>query len=302
MNYIEKLKQSKDLVTPGMSACQGCGAELLLRRTLQIAGENSIIGIPPGCMAGAGVVGWNYDNGLKIPVHIPLLDNTASFLSGVSQMYQRKGRPDVNIIAFAGDGATADCGFQSLSGAAERNEKMLYICYDNEGYMNTGFQRSSTTTKGSTTSTTPKGAASDGKEQQQKYIPLILAMHSAEYVATASPSHMADLIAKVEKGLAASKRGFAYIHMFSPCPTGWGYPMNEGISIARNAVKANLFPLWEMEDGKFKISVKNPNPMPLAEFVKGIRKFVGMTAEDLDAVQKGLEKRMRTLEALAEME
>lgn len=302
MNYIEKLKQSKDLVTPGMSACQGCGAELLLRRTLQIAGENTIIGIPPGCMAGAGVVGWNYDNGLKIPVHIPLLDNTASFLSGVSQMYQRKGRQDVNIIAFAGDGATADCGFQSLSGAAERNEKMLYICYDNEGYMNTGFQRSSTTTKGSATSTTPKGAASHGKEQQQKYIPLILAMHNAEYVATASPSHMADLVAKVEKGLAASKRGFAYIHMFSPCPTGWGYPMDAGISIARNAVKANLFPLWEMENGKCKINVKNPNPMPLAEFVKGIRKFAGMTAEDLDAVQKGLEKRMRVLEALAGME
>lgn len=302
MNYIEKLKQSKDLVTPGMSACQGCGAELLLRRTLQIAGENSIIGIPPGCMAGAGVVGWNYDNGLKIPVHIPLLDNTASFFSGVSQMYQRKGREDVNIIAFAGDGATADCGFQSLSGAAERNEKMLYICYDNEGYMNTGFQRSSTTTKGSTTSTTPKGAASHGKEQQQKYIPLILAMHSAEYVATASPSHMADLVAKVEKGLAASKRGFAYIHMFSPCPTGWGFPMNEGIAIARNAVKANLFPLWEMEDGVFKVNAKNPDPMPLKEFVKGIRKFAGMTEEDLEAVQKGLDKRMRMLEALAGME
>ena len=109
-------------------------------------------------MAGAGVVGWNFDNGLKVPVHIPLLDNTASFLSGVSQMYQRKGREDVNIIAFAGDGATADCGFQSLTGAAERGEHMLYICYDNEGYMNTGFQRSSTTTKGSKTSTTPVGS------------------------------------------------------------------------------------------------------------------------------------------------
>lgn len=247
-------------------------------------------------------MGWNYDNGLKIPVHIPLLDNTAAFLSGVSQMYQRKGRTDVNIIAFAGDGATADCGFQSLSGAAERNEKMLYICYDNEGYMNTGFQRSSTTTKGSTTSTTPKGALSHGKEQPQKYIPLILAMHGTEYVATASPSHMADLVAKVEKGLAASKRGFAYIHMFSPCPTGWGYPMDEGISIARKAVKANLFPLWEMEDGKLKINVKNPEPILLEEFVKGIRKFAGMAAEDLENVQKNLDRRMRMLEKLAEME
>jgi pyruvate ferredoxin oxidoreductase beta subunit/phenylglyoxylate dehydrogenase beta subunit len=152
MNYIEKLRTSEDMVTPGMSACQGCCGELVLRRVLQIAGKNTIVCVPPGCMSGAGVVGWDYQTGMKIPVHIPLLTNTASFLSGVSQMYQRKGRGDVNMVAVAGDGATADGGFQSLSGAAERNEKMLYVCYDNEGYMNTGFQRSSTTTKGSRTS------------------------------------------------------------------------------------------------------------------------------------------------------
>ena len=182
MNYIDVLRESEDMVTPGMSACQGCGGELVLRTVLKVAGKNSIIGIPPGCMAGAGVVGWNYSNGLHIPVHIPLLDNTASFLTGLSQMYQRKGRPDVNIIALAGDGATADCGFQSLSAAAERNEKMLYVCYDNEGYMNTGYQRSSTTTKGSRTSTTPIGSVINGKQQQQKYLPLIISMQDRKSV------------------------------------------------------------------------------------------------------------------------
>ena len=163
MSYIDVLNKAEDQVTPGMSACQGCGGELVLRTVLKIAGENTIVGIPPGCMAGAGVVGWNYANGLKIPVHIPLLDNTASFLTGLSQIYERKGRADVNIVAVAGDGATADCGFQSLSASAERNEKMLYVCYDNEGYMNTGYQRSSTTTKGSRTSTTPIGTVINGK-------------------------------------------------------------------------------------------------------------------------------------------
>ena len=104
MSYIDVLREAEDMVTPGMSACQGCGGELILRTVLQVSGKNTIIGIPPGCMAGAGVVGWNYSNGLKIPVHIPLLDNTASFLTGLSQMYERKGRTDVNIVAVAGDG------------------------------------------------------------------------------------------------------------------------------------------------------------------------------------------------------
>ena len=176
MSYIDILKNAPDLVSPGISACQGCGAELILRRVLQIAGPDSIFAIPPGCMAGAGVVGWNEANGQKTPVHITLLDNTASFLSGLSRMYQRKGRSDVNIVALAGDGATADCGFQSLSATAERGEKMLYICYDNEGYMNTGYQRSSTTTRGSRTSTTPLGSVISGKPQEQKYMPLIMAM------------------------------------------------------------------------------------------------------------------------------
>lgn len=299
MNYIDKLKFSKDLVTPGMSACQGCGGELCLRRVLQIAGENSVIAIPPGCMAGAGVVGWNFDNGLKVPVHIPLLDNTASFLSGVSQMYQRKGREDINIIAFAGDGATADCGFQSLTGAAERGEHMLYICYDNEGYMNTGFQRSSTTTKGSKTSTTPVGIVLKGKSQSKKYMPLIMTMHNIEYMATLSPSNMKDFVEKIEKGLEASKRGFAYLHIFSPCPTGWGYPSNLGIEVARKAVKSNFFPLIEFENGKLKINVENKNPIGVGEFLKLSNKFKHLRDEDIAFIQEEVNSRMELIKKLA---
>lgn len=298
MNYIDLIRQSEDLVTAGMSACQGCGAELCLRRVLQVAGRNTILSIPPGCMAGAGVVGWNFDNGLKIPVHIPLLDNTASFLSGVTNMYQRKNRPDVNIIAFAGDGATADCGFQSLSGAAERGEKLLYICYDNEGYMNTGFQRSSTSSKGSRTSTTPVGKVQDGKSQNQKYMPLIMAMHNVEYVATASPSNMKDMVDKVTKGIQASKKGFAYIHIFSPCPTGWGHETDQTIEVARKAVKSNFFPLFEVDQGKWKL-LDNKKPIPVSDLLNLLRKFSHLSPDDIAQIQELVDKRMELLRKLS---
>jgi len=244
MSYIDIIRDSADMVSPGISACQGCGGELILRRVLQVAGKNTIVCVPPGCMAGSGVVGWNYDSGMKIPVHIPLLDNTASFMTGLSHIYQRQGREDVNIVAVAGDGATADCGFQSLSGAAERGEKLLYVCYDNEGYMNTGYQRSSTTTEGSRTSTTPIGSRLSGKQQGQKYLPLIMAMHGAEYCAAATPANMKDLVEKIQKGLAASKRGFAYLHVFSPCPSGWSFPQDQTIEVAKKAFQSNVFPIW----------------------------------------------------------
>ena len=299
MSYLDVLKNSEDMVSPGISACQGCGAELIMRRVLQVAGKNTIVAIPPGCMAGAGAVGWNYANGLKIPVHIPLLTNTAGFMTGVSQMYERDGRTDVNIVCMAGDGGTADAGFQSLSATAERNEKMLYVCYDNEGYMNTGYQRSSTTTLGSRTSTTPIGPVINGKRQHQKYVPIILAMHGLSYCATASPSDMPDMIRKIEKGLAKSKEGFAYIHIFSPCPTGWGYKEDEGISKARQAVRCNLFPLWEKDNEGFKVNYVNKAPIPVREFVEGIGKFKSPSEEDKDSLQALADERYATVCRLA---
>ena len=298
MSYIDALKETRNVMTPGSSACQGCGGELILRRVMQIAGNNSVFAVPPGCMAGAGVDGWNFSNGCTAPIHITLLDNTASFMSGVSEMYQRRGRTDVNIVAIAGDGATADCGFQSLSGAAERGTRMLYVCYDNEGYMNTGYQRSSTTSLGSSTSTTPAGAAINGKEQQQKYVPLIMAMHNIEYCATASPSNMADLVAKIQKGLAASKRGFAYLHVFSPCPTGWKFQPDQSIQVAWKAVASNLFPIWEMENGKLTLT-ENRKPITIREFVAGIGKFSKLSDEEIDAIQTMADNRYATLQKLA---
>ena len=299
MSYIDVLKNAPQIMTPGSSACQGCGGELITRKIMQISGANSVFAVPPGCMAGAGVDGWEYSNGCTAPIHITLLDNTASFMSGVSEMYQRRGRPDVNIVAIAGDGATADCGFQSLSGAAERGTKMLYVCYDNEGYMNTGFQRSSTTSLGSRTSTTPAGSTINGKEQSAKYVPLIMAMHNIEYCATASPSNMADFVMKVQKGIVASKNGFAYLHVFSPCPTGWTFRPEQGIDVARRAVQSNMFPLWECVKGEFKQSYVNKASIGIADFVKGIGKFRALTGDELSALQRSADERYAVIERLA---
>lgn len=300
MSYITTLRDAPQVLTNGTSACQGCGGELIMRKIMQLAGTNSIFAVPPGCMAGAGAVGWREQNGCRAPMHIPLLDNTASFLTGVSQLYQRKGRGDVNIIGIAGDGATADCGFQSLSGAAERNEKFLYVCYDNEGYMNTGYQRSSTTSHGSRTSTTPAGSAINGKQQNSKYLPLIMAMHNVEYCATASPSNMADFTRKVQRAIEASKNGFAYLHVFSPCPTGWAFKPDQSIRVADRAVKSNMFPLWECDRGEFKLNFVNRNPITIEEFVQGIGKFKKLQPEDIAILQACADERYEQVRKLCE--
>lgn len=300
MNYQDVLSTKPDMLSPGISTCGGCAMEIALRRVLQIAGPNTVFSIPPGCAAGAGTMGWNFTNGVRIPVHISLLPNMGSMMTGVSQMYQRRGREDVNIIAFAGDGASADCGFQALSGAAERGERMLYICYDNEGYMNTGFQRSSTTTMGSLTSTTPAGSVTHGKAQAQKQLAFIMAMHRVEYVATLSPAYMKDFVDKVEKGLLASKRGFAFLHVYTPCPTGWHFAQDMAIQVARAGVKANITPLFEVEGGVWRQTVKNSRPIPVAEYAKLMRKYDGIEAETLARWQKSVDADAEILARMTE--
>lgn len=299
MNYIDKLLQSEDLVSPGISACQGCGAELILRTALKIMGKNTAVVIPPGCMAGAGVVGWNFDNGLKVPVHISLLDNTAAFMTGVKTMYEFSGK-DTKVVGIAGDGATSDCGFQSLSGAAERGENLIYICYDNEGYMNTGFQRSGTTSKGSLTSTTPVGKVIKGKEQNKKDLPLIMADHDIAYTATLSPAYMQDFVRKLEKA-ASMKSGFRYLHIYSPCPTGWGTAPECSIDIARKAVQTNFFPLFEVENHKYTINLEVKNPQPVSELLKQMGKFRHLTEEEIREMQETVDRKYNKLKALAAM-
>ena len=277
----------EDLFVPGVSACLGCNSELLMRHTLRRVGPNTVLATPPGCIPGVGTVGVNGIFGTKVPVFHPLLTNTAAMLAGAKRYYNRIGR-DVTMLALAGDGGTADVGFQSLSGAAERGEQMIFVCVDNEGYMNTGVQRSSTTPFGAWTSTTPVGQALRGKSRDAKPLPLIMVMHNCESVATASMAFMEDYYAKLDKAIEASKRGMAYIHVFSPCPTGWRFSPGKLIEAARKAVDTNMVPLWEYEakEGRIRFTHSLDNPLPVNTYLSMIGKYRHLNEEEIAYIQK----------------
>ena len=286
----------EDLAVPGLSACLGCNSEMLLRHTLRRIGPNTVVATPPGCMAGVGTVGYNEKTGLKTPVFHPLLTNTAAMLAGARRYYKRIGR-DVTMLALAGDGGTADVGFQSLSGAAERGEEMIFICVDNEGYMNTGVQRSSTTPYGAWTSTTPVGSVLRGKSRDAKPMPLIMVMHNCEYVATACTAFMEDYYAKLAKAIEAAKRGMAYIHVFSPCPTGWRFSPSQLIEVSRKAVETNMVPLWEYEykEGSIRFTHPVDNPMPVQEYLKLIGKYRHLDDQQVAHIEEQTKRRIEML-------
>lgn len=300
MNYIDKLATATDLVSPGISACQGCAAEHILRTSLKILGDESIIGVPPGCMAGAGGGGWDKKSGVKIPSTMPLLDNSASLMAGIKRAYETID-PNVHAIAFAGDGATADSGLSCLSAAAERRDNIIYICYDNEGYMNTGFQKSGTTPHGASTSTTPVGTVGRGKLNFKKDVAMMMAMQDAAYVATLSPSHMNDFVAKMEKA-ASIKDGLVYLHILTACPTGWGIKPHQSVDYMRKAVESRYFLLFEYRQGQFTISTPTKNikqPKDVTEFLTGQKRFKHLNEEDIQELRDYSDRRWNLLQRLS---
>jgi pyruvate ferredoxin oxidoreductase beta subunit/phenylglyoxylate dehydrogenase beta subunit len=301
MTVVEFLAQAEDLVSPGLSACQGCAAELALRTAMKVIGPKSVVGIPPGCVAGFGAPGWGLKTGMKVPVCMPLLGNSASLMSGIKQAYAAKD-PEVRVVAFAGDGATVDAGFQCLSAAAERRENIIYICYDNEGYMNTGFQKSGTTPHGAHMSTTPSGSCSQGNAAFKKDLPLMLAMQDAAYVATLSVSHIPDFVDKLKKACEVTD-GLSYLHILSPCPTGWGTTPELSIEYARKAVETLYFPLYEYSRGTFTISKPTlraaAKAKPVSEFLAGQRRFRHLCEADALALQEHVDRKWGILRRLA---
>lgn len=301
MTVIDKLLKMEDQISPGISACVGCNVELTLRTCMKVLGKNTIFAVPPGCMGGVGVVGWDQKSGAKTPVFFPLLDNTASMLAGIKLHYEHIGR-DVNVVAFAGDGASVDAGMQALSGAAERGDKIIYICYDNEGYMNTGYQRSASTTKYSWTSTTPVSASGrGGKKQHKKDFPMIMAMHDIPYMATVNPAYIDDMVKKLEKAMEYSKDGLVYLHVYNPCLTGWGIKAEKSIEVSRNAVKSNFSPLFEVINGKYIINKSFKNPMSVKDYFKDIGKFKHLNDEEIEDIQDVIDTKWRRLSQLAEL-
>ena len=289
----------EDMFAPGLAGCQGCNTELLMRHTMRRVGPDSVLATPPGCVPGMGSVGYNGLTGTKVPVFHPLLTNTAAMLAGVRRQYERAGR-DVTCIAIAGDGGASDVGFQSLSGAAERGERQLFMVVDNEGYMNTGMQRSSCTPYGAWTSTTPVGESRQGKTQDAKNLPLIMVSHRCAYVATASTAYMEDLYGKLDKAIAASKTGFAYLHVYSPCTTGWRFPTELNIEVARKAVETNFVMLWEYTPSAgLRFTRPVDAPEPVTEYLKAMGRFRHLSPEQCQHIQDRVVENRRLVEQMA---
>jgi pyruvate/2-oxoacid:ferredoxin oxidoreductase beta subunit len=221
---------AKGLVAHGVSTCAGCGLELAIRVILDVLGEKTIIVIPPSCAALFS--GFGNETTLRIPGVQGNLENTAAIAAGIRAGLDYQGKVDLNVLGLAGDGGTADIGLQSLSGALERRDRILYVCYDNEAYMNTGIQGSSSTPMGAWTTTTPYG-----KPVNRKNLMQIVGAHGIPYAATASIGYVDDLRKKVKKAKAATTTGPAFLHIHAPCPTGWGYePLDRGRGYARKRV------------------------------------------------------------------
>jgi phenylglyoxylate dehydrogenase beta subunit len=280
----------EDLFAPGLAGCQGCNTELLMRHTLRRVGPDTVLATPPGCVPGMGSVGYNGMAGTKVPVFHPLLTNTAAMLAGVKRQFNRAGRK-VTALAIAGDGGASDAGFQSLSGAAERGEQILFMVVDNEGYMNTGMQRSSATPYGAWTTTTPVGRESKGKTQDAKNLPLIMVNHRCAYVATASTAYMDDLYDKLDRAIVAAETGFAYLHVYSPCTTGWRFPTDQNMEVARKAVETNFVMLWEYtpEQG-LRLSRSVDDPLPVTDYLKVMGRFRHLSPEQVQHIQAKVEE------------
>ena len=251
----------EDLVYSGHTACPGCGAVLALKYVLKGLGPRTMVVIPPSC-AGTIVAPFPY-SALKIPILRIPFESTAISASGVRAALDAMGKKDIHVLGWAGDGGTFDIGLQALSAAAERNDNILYVCYDNEAYMNTGIQRSSSTPECTWTTTTPSPYV---KDTPKKDIVRIMAAHKIPYIATASIGYPLDLIKKVEK--AKEKVGTKFILIFSPCPTGWRYSAEMTIKIAKLATETGIFPsLRDRRRGEILLGSKAQGKTPEGIFL-----------------------------------
>ncbi|MBA7471820.1 Oxalate oxidoreductase subunit beta [subsurface metagenome] len=285
--FVPRLVTKEEYFAPGHRACIGCGEALAVRLTCKAMGQNVIVANATGCMeivaSQIPYTSW------RVPWIHTLFENTAAVASGIEaglKAMVRKGQiPDqgTNIVAIAGDGGTVDIGLQALSGAMERGHNFLYLCFDNEAYMNTGIQRSSATPFGASTTTSPAGKVSIGQFSWKKDMPAIAVAHNIPYVATACPSYPFDLMEKVEKGLAV--KGPAYIHIFSVCPTGWRCPADLTIRIGRLAVETGVFPLYEVENGSYKLSLDLPRLRPVTDYMKLQGRFRHLSQDIIDKIQ-----------------
>ncbi|RLI24979.1 pyruvate synthase subunit beta [Candidatus Bathyarchaeota archaeon] len=285
----------EELWGPGHNACAGCGSSIAVKMILKALRGPTVVVSPTGCVE---VVSSSYpQTAWGVPwVHV-LFENAAAVASGIEAAYKymvKKGitneKPDVIVIA--GDGGTFDIGLQALSGALERWHDFLYICYDNEAYMNTGIQRSSATPRGAWTTTSPAGKVIPGKPEWKKDLIGIAVAHGIPYAATATIAYWNDLITKVRKALEVE--GPTVLHVLAPCPLGWRFDPSKTVEISRLAVQTRYFPLYEVENGVYKLSVKVSRPKPVEEFLRPQRRFRHLfTPENrhiIEEIQKNIDE------------
>lgn len=283
----------EELLTSGHLACPGCAAALAMRHVLNALGPRTIVALPACCWS--IIAGPWPQSSLKVPLYHTAFETGAAVASGIKAGLEARGDTETTVMAWAGDGGTFDIGLQALSGAAERNEDILYCCYDNEAYMNTGIQRSSATPFGAWTTTTP---TSHPESHPKKDILAILAAHRIPYAATASVAYPVDLVQKVRR--AGSMRGTRFIQILAPCPPGWKHADEATIEIARLAVRSRVFPLLEVEDGqRWRFTVDHPGE-PVERYIRMQGRFRHLSDEQVASIQAEVDARWTLLEGRVE--
>lgn len=300
-NEIKTIKDIplEECLSPGTSACSGCPGLLGLRLALKVLGKDTVIVNPAGCMTLLVVYPYTPVRGSWL--HLAF-ENAAAGASGIKNALEARGK-DMHVLAYGGDGATYDIGLQSLSGALERQEKIIYICYDNEAYGNTGFQKSGATPYASSTTTTPVGKAKPaGYEGRKKNLYEIVKAHNIPYLATASISHPLDYMQKVYRAAKANEEGPAFILLFAPCPTGWGFDNSLTIEYARKAVESGIWALKETDHGNERVTYI-PKRMPVEKYLEGQGRFSHLfhpvrQQEVIDKIQKQVDEEWKKFEKL----
>ncbi|MFA5143538.1 MAG: thiamine pyrophosphate-dependent enzyme [Candidatus Omnitrophota bacterium] len=292
MANLKELAKQKELFTSGHRGCAGCGAALVARQVLMAAGPDTVVVSATGCLEVVSTIypytSWN------VPFLHSAFENAGATISGVEAMYKsltRQGRisKKLNFIAFGGDGGTYDIGLQSLSGAMERGHNILYVCYNNEAYMNTGVQRSGATPKGADTTTAPFGKVKKGKEQYRKDLTAIMVAHGIPYAAQSIAGNWRDLTSKVEKAL--SIEGPKFINVFQPCRLGWSFPPELTCEMGRLAADTCVWPLYEVQNGQYRITYKPKEKKPIVEWMKLQGRFRHLMRPENKAILDDLQNR-----------
>jgi len=297
--WLEEIVSEEKLLLPGHSACAGCGPAINIRHVLaglaSAAPDSKIVlVIPASCwtiIAGVFPV-----NAFGVAVHLTPFASAAAEASGIKSALRLRGLGDTTVVVWGGDGSTSDIGFSGVSAAAERNEDIIYVLNDNEAYMNTGVQKSGATPEGAWTTTTPAGSPKTG---EKKDLARIMAAHGIPYVATlavGSVPMLRDFRAKVAR--AAELRGFRFLQVLGPCPPGWRYPTAQSTEIARLAVESRYFPLFECDDGAWRITFRPKHLLPVREFLETQGRFGHLSSGEIDSIQSHVDERWNLLAGL----